>query len=332
MTSSRESLLSLRPPAPLAFTLVELMVAISVLAVLCSLVLQVMSSTSRLTGNSRQTTDCDIEARYALDQISMDLARRIRRPDASAYIDKLSGDDRFYFFAEAPGYDPDLPVEQRSNISLVGYRIRQRGTEFALQRFAKALPWSSSNGKIAMPYVMADYSLNADKSNPAFIMDQSTLAGAFPSVISQSSSEENSYQTIAENVVRFEVSLITSPTSFDENTGTLLSTPLPSGTAPRFPSSQRVQERIRTELNGHGLSRISAIVITLAIVDPQNIMRLSEAQIKTFVTSDTFDAIHDENSILLPMEAWNRELITQSSSLPKPLKNGIRFYQRVINL
>jgi hypothetical protein len=307
------------------------MVAISVLAVLCSLVLQVMSSTSRLTGGSKQTTDCDVEARYALDQISLDLSRRIARPDASAFLDKRSGNDRFYFFAEAPGFDPDLLVESRSNVSLLGYRLQQVGSQFVLQRFAKALPWIGTKSKPAMPYVTADFSVN-DRSLPNFIIGSTTLAGAFPNVLDQGSAEENSYQTLAENVVRFEVSLLTKPTSFDENTGAAISPPLPSGTAPYFPANQRPEERIQTELNCHGLSRLSAIVITLAILDPQNALRLSETQIKTFVSLDGFDAVHDEKSVSLPMEAWNRELLTQGPTLPKPLRSGIRFYQRVIAL
>jgi hypothetical protein len=86
------------------------------------------------------------------------------------------------------------------------------------------------------------------------------------------------------------------------------------------------------ELNRNGLSRISAIVISIAILDPQNVVRLNETQIKTFIDGALTDAECDPNSTKLPMEGWNRELQLQGSSLPKPMRTGVRFYQRVIHL
>ena len=76
------------------FTLLELMVAISILVMLCGLVMQLMGSATRLTSTSKQSSDCDSEARFALSQIASDLGRRIRRPDVDAFLDKTNGNDR----------------------------------------------------------------------------------------------------------------------------------------------------------------------------------------------------------------------------------------------
>jgi prepilin-type N-terminal cleavage/methylation domain-containing protein len=293
------------------FTLLELMVAVAVLAVLCSLVLQLMSSTTRLTGNSRQATDCDTEARYALNQIASDLAHHIQRQDVDAYLDKVAGNDRFFFFTEAPGYSPDLEADKRSNISLVGYRVRQDNKNFLLQRYARALPWQTTASNTAMPYVLID-------STSGLPVEATTLTGAFPKIATaEDASEENFYHTLAENLVRLEFCLIKKADTSE---------------VPPLPAALLKDSEITDELRRFGFSRISSVVVTLAIVDPQNMARLTPEQIQSFIYSETFDAQPQENALKLPLENWNREFVTQASRLPKPLAQGLRFYQRVINL
>jgi hypothetical protein len=53
------------------------MVSITVLAMLGGLVMQLMGSASKLTSTSKLSSDCDTEARYALNQIAADLAHRV---------------------------------------------------------------------------------------------------------------------------------------------------------------------------------------------------------------------------------------------------------------
>ena len=297
------------------FTLIELLVAVSVLAILCSLVLQLMSSTTKLTGNSRQATDCDTEARYALNQIAADLTHRIRRQDVDSFVNKKAGDDRLYFFAETPGYAPELDPAQRSNISLVGYRLLQRERNFTLQRYARALPWITDGANVAMPYVLMDATTNMS-------VGATTLVGAFPKIDSDDASEDDFYQTIGENIVRFEVSLIQKPTTSG----------LTSAPAVMLADGKKIEE----ELPNYGLTRISAVVITLAIIDPQNMARLGPEPIKAFVSSEIFDTQPPDSGsgsgLKLPLEAWNHEFVSQMATLPKPLSLGLRFYQRVINL
>jgi len=190
------------------------MVSITVLAMLGGLVMQLMGSASKLTSTSKLSSDCDTEARYALNQIAADLAHRVRRPDVDAFVDKATGDDRIYFFSETPGYSPTLSATERSNVSLVGYRIKGGTTSFGkkvykLERYARALPWNAVK-EVPMPFVIID---SSGKPLPA-----STLVGkgggsngSFEKVTTQAASEDLYYQPIAENVVRFEVSLLYKP-------------------------------------------------------------------------------------------------------------------------
>jgi len=315
MTSSRTPSAS-RSKHLTAFTLVELLVAISVLAVLMSLVLQLMGSATRLTSTSRQASDSDTEARYALNQIASDLVHRIRRQDVSAYVDKKAGNDRFFLFSETPGYAPNLDPALVGNISLVGYRVYEEPKRFVLQRYARALPMgNSAPGEKPMPYVLI-----SQPPNPAPI-PTTTLSGAFPTIASDDTSEDNFYQTIAENVVRMEVCLIKKSSVI-----------APDGDQVKAAAVMLSDDEIQPELDQYGFTRIQSIVITIAIMDPQNMVRTNTETVKTFFGSDTFDGKPSADGIKLPLETWNRELVSQSNKLARPILNGVRFYQRIINL
>lgn len=305
-----------RPDA--GFTLIELMVSIAVLGLLGGMVMQLLGSASRLTTNSRKTGDCDTEARFVLDQISADLSRRVRRPDVDAFVAKLKGDDRLYFFSETPGYSPTLSAQDRSTVSLVGYRLQapaSTGGRFTLQRYARALPWVSTATETSLPFVV----LTGAPSKP---LPTTTLAGAsstgsggtFPKVLGQDKSEEIYYQVIGENIVRFEISLLRKPNASN----------------PARPIAARIlsDTEIPAELSQFGLSNISAMVVTIAVLDPEARLRATPTIIESFGLQDTNPA----DFPLYPLDQWNKSFLGKVSSLPKSLASGVRFYQRIIQM
>lgn len=304
--------------ASAAFTLIELMVSIAVLALLGGMVMQLLGSASRLTTNSRKAGDCDTEARFALDQITADLSRRVRRPDVDAFVAKNTGDDRLYFFAETPGYSPKLSAQERSTISLVGYRLQvpaAEGGRYILQRYARALPWSNTSSDTAMPFVVLT-------GTPPKPLPSTTLGGAagtgsggsFPKVLAQDSSEDVYYQTLGENIVRFEVSLLRKPN---------LSNPARPVAARLLADSE-----IPAELAQYGFSNISAIIVTIAVVDSDAGPRLSASAIKDLELKDTVPA----DFPLYPLDQWNKSFLGKINSIPKNLAGGLRFYQRLIQM
>lgn len=298
------------------FTLVELMVSISVLAILGGLVAQLMSSASRLTSTSKQSSDCDTEARYALSQISSDLARRVRRPDVDAFVGKADGNDKFFLFSEVAGYAPTLDAVSRSTVSLVGYRIKtvpkgigaQTGLE--LQRYARALPWVVSEGNKPLPFITIS-------GTPPVPFPASTLAGtngkgaggSFPTVLADDPTEDVYFQTLAQNVVRFEVSLLKKWDGTNE-------------------AKLLADAEIPIELSTNGFSNITAIIISIAVLDSRNALKVTQADIDKLVLENT----DPTSSTKYPLDKWNETLKEKINSLPKPLVNGIHFYQRVISL
>ena len=302
-----------------AFSLVELLVALTILSGLMVAVFSIMSSASNLTNTSRQTNDCDSEARDAFGQIAYDLRRRVLRADVSAYADKKTGNDRFYLFAEAPGYSPDVKSAEKSPFSLIGYRIQEVNGRLVLQRYARALPWGyDTANQIPLPYVQIDRS-----GNTPVPIEGTYLASTFPKVISQDTTEDTFYQVLAQNIVRIEFSFFRKlETATATETGTTVD-----------PASMVPDSEIVNELNTYGLSRIKAVVVNLAIIDPQNMARTNIETLKGIFDAPTFDAqTPTGENVQLPGAIWLREFASQAAQLPAPVRMGMRFYQRVIKL
>jgi prepilin-type N-terminal cleavage/methylation domain-containing protein len=295
------------------FTLLELMVAISILVMLCGLVMQLMGSATRLTSTSKQSSDCDSEARFALSQIASDLGRRVRRPDVDAFLGKTNGNDRLFLFSETAGWAPN--DRNPSTVSLVGYRIYNPpgSSTFQLQRFARALPWTSDGGQ-GLPFVALDDARLPVASTTLAGVDQRGTGGSFPSVISGNDSENNFYQLLAENVVRFEVSLLRKPDPLNPTYGVQAVVP---------------DDQVLRELASYGFTRLSGVAISMVIVDSQNMARISP---QDFSSLESFTDTNPSMYPLLPMDEWLRTFSQMSSGWSKPVRSGMRFYQRIISL
>jgi len=304
------------------------MVSITVLAMLGGLVMQLMGSASKLTSTSKLSSDCDTEARYALNQIAADLAHRVRRPDVDAFVDKATGDDRIYFFSETPGYSPTLSATERSDVSLVGYRVKESKTTFGktvykLERYARALPWNAGS-ETPMPFVILD---SSGKPIPAstLVGKGNGSGGSFEKVTSQAASEDLYYQPIAENVVRFEVSLLHKPIASS-----------PTSTAAWIVPDAKLKNAADTaapnenELSRYGFANISAVVVTLAVLDSQNALRVTDDDITQLKSKLDDTAPNDFPKY--PLDSWNSTFLINANSWKKPVTNGLRLYQRVIGL
>ena len=86
---------------------------------------------------------------------------------------------------------------------------------------------------------------------------------------------------------------------------------------------------IPTELSRSGLGNISAIIVTIAVLDSQNATRVNDGDVaKLQQLSDTATSEFPK----LPLDAWNATFVSSAASWRKPVTNGLRLYQRVIGL
>jgi prepilin-type N-terminal cleavage/methylation domain-containing protein len=136
------------------FTLVEMLVAIAVLAIILVTASKILSTTATLTTSSNKHMDANDQARAVFDRMADDFARIVRRNDVDYIFWKTSGNDAMYFYTEGASYfdsstytvpNANATIGSEKNpVSLVGYRVNNTPTSpdyNQLERLGKALSW-----------------------------------------------------------------------------------------------------------------------------------------------------------------------------------------------
>ena len=161
-----------------SFTLVELLVAVAVLALLLVFAAQLVSMASHTTLADSRKIDALAQARLALDRFGLDWSAHIARGDVDVSFVKNAGNDEIAFATQMPSPDGTRSV------ALVDYRVNAVGTPgnnaYRLERGLYGYSWAGGNS-FAFPLSQASYS--------------SLLAAA-------------NYQTLAPGVFRLEVCLL----------------------------------------------------------------------------------------------------------------------------
>lgn len=170
-----------------AFTLAELLVSITILALLLVLAGRIVSSASNLASNASKRMDIDAQARGILNRMAVDFSMMIMRADVDSYskgADPQTGNDRIALFSNVPGYYPN---GSPSSLSLVAYRVN-RNTK-VLERLGKGLLWNGVS----------------TTKRPIIFGAAGTVAATWPWVTDDSSPDPDSdFETIGPQVFRFE--------------------------------------------------------------------------------------------------------------------------------
>ena len=206
-----------------AFTLIELIVSMTVLTLLVLMVAELISGATAVTVGDRQHLDADSQARLTFDRLAIDIARMVRRPDVDYLFAKQTGsamgaNDKMFFYSEAPAfYDGDpTKLQERSSVALLGYRIN---AAFQLERLGKLLTWdglpgAASASAAATPGGVMFLTRPSAAVNPDPL---STLAGNWPTTIGTSadnppySGSDTDYHVLAEQVFRLEICYLLKP-------------------------------------------------------------------------------------------------------------------------
>jgi len=290
-----------------AFTLVELLVSVSVLVLLVFLTTQLINSAAIVTTQGHKLMDADSQAREVFDRMATDLAHMVKRSDVDYYV-KLFGigpwtlqNDQIAFYSTLPGYYPSS--SSRSPVSLVGYRVNSDATSPAynkLERLSKGLVWNgASNG------------------TPVVFSPQ-TIGVTWPSAVSTSLVDPD-YEVIGPQVFRLEYYYL-------RIDGSLSDQPSGGNTA-------------------NGMRNVAAIVVDLAVIDPRSRALLTESQIAGLNTSSLSqsspnflpDFSSDQNQPgQFLYRKWRSKINTligaSTTTLPRQALQGIRFYERYLYL
>jgi prepilin-type N-terminal cleavage/methylation domain-containing protein len=305
-----------------AFSLVEIMVAMIVLALLCLITAQIFKGAATITTITHSRIDDDNQARPILDRMAIDFAQMIKRGDVDFFGKNTTApnsvggamgspgntpgvNDQMAFFSAVQGYYPS--TGSPSPISLIAYRIN---TKNQLERMAKGLLW---NGVSSTSIPMVFFPL--------------TIAANWPTATN--SSADADYEVIGPNVFRFEYYY---QLSYYNNSRGYSNSDTPWNDTNDFsPPHSTV----------NGLRDVGWIVAAIATIDPQSRVLLTDAQLATLSGKlqdyRTYAAPGNSGKVGAQIQgkwedALETEIQSSSSTLPKPALKGVRFYERYISL
>jgi prepilin-type N-terminal cleavage/methylation domain-containing protein len=211
-----------------AFSLIEILVAVTVLVLLLALVAEMTARTSSTIEASNRHMDAASQERLLFDRIGFDLARMLRRSDIDYSFSKHSGDsggganDELSFYCETAGLYSFTSSTYR-RLSVVGYRVYSGDAKTTtLQRAALGMEWDG------MVFTEMD---STGVQTPKF--DKPNTLPALSTEL---------YQILADQVFRFELSYLTRPTT------------------------TQVQPRQVAAFPGK-LEQVAAVIVTVAVLD-----------------------------------------------------------------
>jgi hypothetical protein len=278
----------------LAFTLAEMLVAISVLALLVLLVTQLINSAASITTLGNKRMDADSQVRPLFERMALDFAQLVKRSDVSYYVKNagapMPSNDLMGFYSAVQGYHPTTP----GPISIVAYRVNSDFSNAVsyncLERMGKGLDWNGVS-TISTPVVFLPL----------------TIQGAWPSVASSFAYDDidpakRTYETIGPQIFRFEYYYLEKP----------------ANALVPYPAAW-------TSLSAVEIKDVAAIVVAIAVIDPKSKVLLSNSQITALGES-----LPDYASGWGPgqlLAQWQSAL-DRMPNMPRSTISNIRLYER----
>lgn len=307
-----------------AFTLVELLVSVAVLALMIAMVASLVNSASSVIAGSRKQMDSEGAARLVLDRIASDLTSMVKRRDVGSAFIKKTGNDSFFFYGEGPG--SSTGVTGASPVSLIGYRINEdplpANPENALpvlERLGRRVAWEGASD--GMTFLA--------RSGSATFAPESTLLGRWGTLVSGTSADF--YRVLDKQVFRMEVCYLLKSGTYVSGTTSYtvaktgyceLPTAAPNNLKPPAYDSGTGEV--------YGFPRdLAGVVVAIAVLDQSSQQRVTTSDMTSIsnVLAD-FTSANPDPQAELPAQAWQSTIDGSSSSLLRQ----VRVYQRLIQL
>lgn len=287
------------------FTLLELLTAIAVLAILVLLLNQIMSSTMQVVGDGRKRMEVHARARAALDLIARDISQGIYRADVPAFTDNAGQPSLAVFTQRGGTMDATDNSTDYRQLTYVAYKVEKdapaSGPEtFSLWRGSINLQWN--DGK-SFPSVTG-----LDGPMP---FGTQTLDLAYPKVTQQTGSDRV-MEPVLDGVARMELRFLGSDGKYRLNYN-------------RDPENGPVSK---------------AVVITLLVMDEKT----QDLILSNTAFEGPFTARFISPGMALPTStsdsdttlavAWNTSLKNPAmwTSIPPALRQGIHIFERTVPL
>jgi len=287
-----------------AFTLVELLVAVSILVLLTLTVARLFDAASSATTASNRHMDADAEARPVLDRLAIDIAQMVKRSDIDYFFKSpaspqlvsglVPGNDQLAFFSQVAGYYPS--TGSQSPFSLVAYRINSDATSKAYnkaERLGKGLLW---NG------------VSAASASIVFLPLQ--ISSIWPASTNSTPDPQNDYEIVGPTVFRFEYYYLL-------KNGVFSTTPWDTAAG-------------HSSING--LQDVSAIIVAIASIDRKSSGLISSTQLSALALNmSDYDTTMQPGDLL---GQWRSSVDSNgvTPSIPRVALSAIRLYERYLYL
>jgi prepilin-type N-terminal cleavage/methylation domain-containing protein len=271
------------------YSLIELLVAMLVLAILVVLLSQVINQTSRTIGRSSDHMQSDIEAQLIFTRMADDIAQIINRTDVDSLFigmpTNASGtdhNDQMFFYSQGSGFVTN--GSNHSTTTLISYLV----TNQSLMRLGVACAWDDQ----------------------MFVTTSNALTwfnGTSP--LSNFGNATNYYHPLGPSVFRMEIALLMEPGSINVDgttNGTNAYANITNGTNPWY-----------------GLHNVASIVVGLGILD-QTSRKIVTPQQLTNLAAALPDATTNGG---IPIASWT-SIAFSVAGIPQEALSQVRFYQR----
>jgi hypothetical protein len=277
------------------FTLAELVVSVGVLVVLVLLFTLLLNSAATVTTLGHKQMDADSQARQLLDRMAIDFAQLVNRSDvdffgkgttAPSSVGGAMAGNDLIAFYSA--VPGYYPTSSfQSPVSLVAYRVNSLSTSAAYNKMERMGKGLLWNSATPTPAPVVFMPLTIGVS-------AASPLGTWPAATSSSATDAD-YETIGPQVFRFEYCY-------------LLTTGSRSITPPA------------------NVSGIAAIIVDIAVIDPNSKVLLTDAQITTLAAS--FSDFTAGNMVSGQLRNSWQNTLNANTTLPHPALSGVRLYER----
>ncbi|XHR29649.1 MAG: type II secretion system protein J [Chthoniobacteraceae bacterium] len=336
-----------------AFSLLETLIVMTILAMMALIVSQMVRSTTSTIKQAERRMDADAQARLVFNRMARDFEGMARRGDINFLLQSQSGNDAFYFFSEATGHfaesDPyGVGSTARNTLSLIGYRMNDKvsgGARVELERLGRGLHWfdytAGSGDSTAVCYLPATIAVNFATPLADTYNNSSNLYPSSTATVPQ-------WDVVGDQVARMEYCLLLKDGTFSVipvispyHTGA--AAPLATDDSGSgysigsrwYDETHKVGYICKAATSGSavwgplGIQDISAVIVSLAVIDGgSRIVADQTALAKLTTLLPDFDPA---NPVL--MSATWQSVISQTTfakkaGLPASAASAVRIYQR----
>jgi prepilin-type N-terminal cleavage/methylation domain-containing protein len=362
-----------------AFTLMEMLAAVTVFVLLALMVSRLVSGTSMAIIAARKSMDADSQARFVFSRMAQDFNRMLKRTDVDMIFSKsqdgASGNDKndkMFFYSEVvSAYDSSLfstnQGDPKNPVSLVGYRVMpdvRNNRILQLERLGKGLTWDESVNASGGSVVFLTY-----QSGTGAVIPDSTLDGHWQNALGTpseykgaDSNSESDYHVIGDQIFRFEFCFLLNDGTYSnypvKNYNGLTAEKIdgpPSGNKPvgtrwfdtkagrAYVCHNQIavgENTVQSIWRAAGLEDVSAIVVTIAILDQTSRKIVTDMTNLPALFNDPTDADLDGNGhpdqAILMEQKWKQKLaepsFVQNAGIPAAAAGQIKIYQRYFYL